>query len=97
LKWVHVFAASERWKEELLRTGEEIRRLAAWHDYKVRFFDEKAASQEVSEQWADRGLHALHNELSQIWRNRRENLPDLVRGTSTPLEGLYQFADEDVE
>ena len=94
LKWVHAFAALERWKEELLRTGEEIRRLGAWYDHKVKFFRAKAFWPERSGSWVDRGLHALHSELAEEWRVRRENLPALIRGAPAPIGALYQFDEQ---
>lgn len=94
LKWVHIFAACERWKEEVIRTVEEIRRLGAWHDFKAKSFEGKAAGTPHSTKWSEKGLKALRHELAAEWRRKCERLPDKIKQVLSPVFELFDPAQE---
>jgi translation initiation factor 2B subunit (eIF-2B alpha/beta/delta family) len=65
LQWLHLFARNERWKEEVLLTVEEIRRLRQWHKTKARNAEISAMEVLLSgDDWEDRGLRSLRNSIS---------------------------------
>jgi hypothetical protein len=80
LRWVHTFASNERWKEEVIRTKEEIRRIGAWFNHQSRVFMDRASKPANDESWAMRGLSALQHELARSWRKRMDELPANVLG-----------------
>jgi hypothetical protein len=87
LRWVHAFAALERWKEEVIRTEEEIRRLGAWYDHQTRAFQNRDSVPAKDNTWAMRGLHAIQQELARKWQSRQARLPPKVRrGVATGFE-----------
>lgn len=60
LEWLHCYTRNERWKEEVLLTREELRRLREWHLYKIE--TAKSASNmanELSNSWIDRSFKAM--------------------------------------
>jgi hypothetical protein len=76
LKWVHAFAELERWKEEVLRVEQEIKRMGLWYLHKLNEHKMRALDPPHSDSWGDRGFHTLDNLLSQRWTKRWKELPD---------------------
>jgi hypothetical protein len=93
LKWVHAFAACERWKEEVIRTVEEVRRLVAWHHFKVSHFTQRSDAMVAGESWSTRGHQALQHELRKDWTKRLNGLPQAIKDGLLPEYELFHFED----
>jgi len=81
---------AERWKEEVIRVTEEMRRLGAWHEYKVRHFEKAVNEGQEGESWVERGRHAILQERLEEWKGRLAKLPVKIRvppSTGVDLDG----------
>jgi hypothetical protein len=79
LKWVHAFAISERWKEEVILVTEEMRRVGAYHQHMVQKSSQAANAMSQGSSWIERGRHALLQEVLLLWKERTEALPKQLR------------------
>jgi hypothetical protein len=85
LKWVNTFAMAERWKEESIRVYEEMRRLAAWHEYMIGRFERSSNQPTADDSWIARGQLAIQHELLNDWKQRFEKLPQRIRQLSANM------------
>jgi hypothetical protein len=84
VKWVNTFAVAERWKEEIIRVTEEMRRLVAWHEYKIRQLEEALQNPMVGGSWTERGHLARQQELLNEWKSRLRALPEIITNPPPP-------------
>jgi hypothetical protein len=76
LQWLHLFARNERWKEEVLLTMEEIRRLQQWHGSKANNAEVVAMDALLlGDGWEDRGFRSMINSISIEARRANESQP----------------------
>jgi hypothetical protein len=75
---LHLFSRNERWKEEILLTLEEMRRVGHWHLAKMRATAESVASTSAIIDWKDRGLRSLRVKLMNEAKTIYESLPHQI-------------------
>lgn len=80
LEWLHCYTRNERWKEEVLLTAEEIRRLGEWHLYRVQH--SKCIAQvtdQLDNSWISRGFKFMLQSRVAIAQAEYNALPHMVK------------------
>jgi len=105
LVWLHAFARNERWKEELLLTREELRRLGAWYSHEIKRTHALTIeiAKNVTLTKGQDGNRFLRGHIALMWEKYfqlcalREGLPKMAKegGVSLNPEGLHLGPNHD--
>lgn len=79
LEWLHCYTRNERWKEEVLLTREEIRRLREWHLHKIEKAKCRTKTDDADNSWISRSFRAMLQDRLETAQAEYNSLPDPVK------------------
>ena len=87
LEWLHCFSRNERWKEEVLLTIEELRRLGETHRYWLNQAKKNATdSVQYKTNWIDRGYLGMLQWQVKILEIDYNSLPTMAKDIFTAIK-----------
>jgi hypothetical protein len=76
IQWLYAFQRNERWKEQVLLSAEELRRLGATQLHIASTAKRRAnTASALGDTWFERGLKAMLNEIACEEESKLQGLP----------------------